>query len=342
MIEAVSLYGSANAGVRARLQGFLERLEIDYRLHSYFDDNAAGLDEFIRNPTRAMASEWRLRRLAGQRPSRVIISREASPLSKGGIEQRLLQAAGHGIYDLDDALHHDVRTPWFETFFSKLQKAERSVECADAVVTGNDFLADWASRRNPNVHVIPTCIEPSEYVQKSDYSLNDPPRFLWLGTRSGEEYLRILGPALSRLNREFGVTLTIIGDAEPRLGPMEEFISRIPWRLDVALERIASFDLGVMPLADSPYERGKCAYKLLEYGAARLPVVASPVGVNGAILAEAGCAAPRGIVEWYEALREVIVTSPGVRSSRAGALHDVVGSDFSFDRWVPVWRTLLI
>jgi hypothetical protein len=96
-VDVVSVYGDANAGVRARARAWLHRLGISHRLTSYFSGNAASTTQFLRHPRRAVASERVLRGLAGSRPEVLLLSREASPLSGGRIEARLLAAAGHGV-----------------------------------------------------------------------------------------------------------------------------------------------------------------------------------------------------------------------------------------------------
>lgn len=338
-IDVISLYGAANAGVRARAFGFLERLDVPFTLHCYFDSNAAGLRQFVRHPVRAAAAEWDLRRLVAAGAETVILCREASPLSKGELESRLLRSARHAVYDIDDSFHDDVRSPVFEALFSKGRKAEKAVAVADVVVVGNEYLAEWASKRAKMVRVIPTCVDPGAYVAKSNYELADPPRLLWLGTPSGERYLRLVEPALRRLHDELGVTLMIIGDTRPRLGRLESLIARTEWSLAGVSETIADYDVGIMPLEDSSYERGKCAYKLLEYGAAGLPVVASPVGVNARILAASGNAAPSTASEWYDALRDLLSVSAATRRTRGRSLLDVVGREFTFGRWLAAWRS---
>lgn len=337
-VDIVSLYGVANAGVRARALGFLDRLDASHRLHSYFPGNTAGMRQFARSPLRPLAAEVALRRLAAHPPARLLLSREASPLGKGAIEERLLRSADHGVYDIDDALHEDVRSQAFETLFSKGGKASRAAAAAGVVIAGNDYLADWASDHNDDVRVIPTCLDPSAYTRKTVYSIGSRPRLLWLGTPSGERYLTMIGAALMRFRRETGATLTIIGDAHTRLGELESMIERVPWSLAMAQATVANFDIGLMPLDDTPYERGKCAYKLLEYGAAGLPAVASPVGVNAEVLHRTGAATPRSNDEWYLALQSTVGASAQSRAEGAARLRDIVERDFSFNRWRPDWR----
>jgi hypothetical protein len=166
VVDVVSLYSRVNAGVRARATAWLDRIDVAYRLHSYFEGGAAGADVFAREPGRAASSERALRSLSAARPERLLLSREATPLGRGRIEERLLRSAGHGVYDLDDALFHDVRGWAFERLFSKGATAARAAAAADVVIVGNSYLAEWASTLNDEVRIVPTCVEPDDYRTK--------------------------------------------------------------------------------------------------------------------------------------------------------------------------------
>ena len=341
-VDVISLYGTVNAGVRARALTWLERLGLDHQLHSYFDGGAAGLGVFARSPGRAARSERHLRALAEQRPGTLFLRREATPLGRGRLEDRLLRSSRHGVYDIDDALYHDVRSWAFERLFSKGATAARAAAAADVVIVGNSYLAEWASALNDEVRIVPTCVEPDDYRSKRSYDIADEPRLVWLGTPSGERYLADIAPALQRINREHGARVTIVGSVQEHLGDLEAVIDRVPWSLPHVHDAISTYDIGLMPLRNTPYERGKCAYKLLEYGAAGLPSVASPVGANASILQEAGAPAPRTNDDWYQALAK-LMTAPSVERAQLGArLHDVVAAGYSFARHESAWRTAVV
>ena len=344
IVDVVSLYGPQNAGVRARALDWLDRLATGARLTSYTGGSSAGLRDFARSPGLAITGEWKMRRLASERPSRLLLSREATPFGRGRLEERLLRHAAYSIYDIDDALFLDRRSAMFEALFSKRTTTSRSVRAADAVICGNDYLADWAASLAPAkaVHVVPTCVAPERYRVKQDYQLADPPSIVWLGTPSGERYLEAIGRELLRLHEEYRIRLIVIGSPRPVLGRLETIIDRQPWNLDFVHQHLSDFDVGIMPLADTPYERGKCAYKLLEYGAAGLPVVASPVGVNADVLASASIDGPVANSDWFGALRAVIEAPVADREQQARRLNEVVGAEYSFDRHLARWREVVL
>jgi glycosyltransferase involved in cell wall biosynthesis len=335
----VSVYGARNAGVRARALTWLARLGLAPELVSYLGGNEAGASALSRSPVRAGSSEWRLRRLVRRQPGVLLLSREASPLSKGSIEERLLGGAGRGVYDLDDALYADVRGRAFEALFSKSAKVARAARASDVVVVGNEDLAGWASALHRDVHIVPTCVEPSDYELKEDYEVADAPRLVWMGTPSGETYLRDIAPSLLEVNRRTGARLTIVGAGAQSLGALAGMTDRVDWSLDFAHTGLQSFDIGLMPLRDSRYERGKCAYKLLEYGAAGLPFVGSPVGANAAILKRSGAPAPVTSRDWVDALLGILELTAEDRNEQATSQLQVIEESYSFDRWMTRWRT---
>src|SRR5205085_3135593 len=126
-----------------------------------------------------------------------------------------------------------------------------------------------------------------------------------------------IGAALEEVNRLSGARLVLFGAGSRRLGSLEKMIDRVPWSEARVRDSLSDIDVGLMPLPSDPYSRGKCGYKLLQYSAAGVPFVASPVGVNSEILTRAGMPAPIGQAEWVDALVDLI-TKPSL-------LRDLLG-----------------
>jgi len=129
----------------------------------------------------------------------------------------------------------------------------------------------------------------------------------------------------------------IVGSGCEREGPLAAITRRVRWTEGTTHNSAADWDVGVMPLHDRLYDRGKCGYKLLEYSAAGLPSVASPVGVNADILARLGAPAPTTMAEWVDALIRTIEAPSDTRFGWGRRARHVVERDFSYTAWERSW-----
>jgi glycosyltransferase involved in cell wall biosynthesis len=339
VLHAVTPYGRQAGSSRVRVYEWLDRIEEPVVVSGYVGARDARPRRLLRNPGALLAAERRLRRIAAARPERLLLHREASPLSRGALEARLAGAAGFSVYDFDDALQWDTGAGGrLRRLAPKAPKALAAVRAADRVIAGNALLADWASQHNADVIVIPSCVAVDAYPPKAGYEPADPPRIGWIGNADNEAYLEAVGPALEELHRRTGARLVIIGATEPRLGRLETLVDRIRWSEATQHALLASLDVGVAPVPDAPYERGKCGYKLLQYGAAGVPFVASPVGVNREILRAFGLPAVEAGGDWAGAIRELLERPAAERAALGRAIREATRREYSFDAWLPRWR----
>ncbi len=334
-------YGRSGASSRVRVLDWLEELKIDATILDYggLSNNRPG--NLARHPAAALKGEFR-NRFAVKRGGRVLISREATPFSNGGLERRILRQAEHGVYDFDDALFHD-HGEGLRRFIAKARKCESAVLAADHVIAGNEYLAEWAGSRNSAVTLIPSCVRPADYVEKSSWDLGDPPRLVWLGSPSTEHFLiEIAGPLL-HAHRKTGARLTVISrTVGATLGALEPMVDRVEWSLPSFATDLASGDIGIGPLTDTRYARGKCAYKLLQYAAASLPMIGSPVGANALALQRFGGLSPTTGGEWTDALCQMIDETAAARESRGRLARTAVEQHYSFAAWAPTWRAAVL
>jgi len=341
-IVAVAPYGSASASTRERIDRWLFRAGISTVRHYYLGAADARPRTLLSRPMRTLVAECRLRAVrASMRDTVLLLHREATPLSRGGVEAQLFRRAARRVYDLDDALYWDTQGSGLRRWFRAPEKYRRIAAAADTVVAGNPVIADWASRYCQSVQVVPTCVDPNEYEKKAEYRLGDPPVIGWIGTPSGIPYLEAVAGGLKALNRATGARLEIISSVSQLPPALASFSSVVPWSVPVARERLAAWDVGVMPLSDDPFQRGKCAYKLLQYCASGLPAVASPVGANVEILARIGAMAPRDVSEWANALLALLSMSADARRE-LGMRARRVADDYSFDRWHSTWMRAVL
>jgi len=340
-LTAVLPYGRTGASSRVRVLDWIDELDLDARVLDYGGQANNRPATLLRHPLQTMKGELR-NRTGIRSPSRVIISREASPFSRGGLEARLLHDASYGVYDFDDALFNDHGTA-LRKVFAKAHKCESAVKAADHVIAGSDYLAEWASRRNRQVTLIPSCVRPGSYRTKSSWTISGSPRLVWMGSRSTETFLVSISAALLHVHRINGARLTVVSSpGQHSLGELDVMVDRVPWTLSAFSTVLASGDVGLGPLEDTPYARGKCAYKLLQYAACALPVVGSPVGANELALKRFEGLAPTSNDEWIDALCEVIDERPAIRESRGLAARQAVTSHYSFDAWASTWRRAVL
>ena len=338
-MQVVTPYGREGPSSRVRVFEWLDRISGPVDVSSYVSHRNASPSYLARHPLEVVTAERRLRLMASRTSEPLLLHREASPLSRGELEQRLLARPAFTAYDFDDALQWDTgEGSLYRRFAPKSRKALIAVRHADRVIAGNDVLADWAADHNDDVVIVPSCVAPDAYRQKSDYELADPPRLGWIGSAGNEPYLLLAGEALREVHRRTGARLTLVGTRTPSLGDLEALIDRVPWSEAVQHSELARFDIGIAPVPDQLYERGKSGYKLLQYAAAATPFVASPVGVNRRILREHDMPAPENETDWVEAILELLGRPSSARADLGRQACEVTRTHYSYDAWLSRWR----
>ncbi len=225
---------------------------------------------------RAFSRTFQLRRV--DRFDAVVLQRKLLPSWQLHVLRR---AARHLVFDFDDAvLYRDSNDPRGPESRRRRRRFTRTVQLADTVVAGNDFLADCALRagaRVDRVHVIPTCVDPKLYPIARQESAEGEIHLVWIGTSStlrGLEQARAVWGALADALPQ--LRLRVICDRFPEDFPIP--IIPIAWDEPGETRQIAGGHVGVSWLPDDLWSRGKCGLKVLQYQAAGLPVLANPVG----------------------------------------------------------------
>lgn len=340
-VVAISPYGIDGASTRVRLHDWFAHTGIPSEHHGYLGTANNRLGTVARRLPAALVAEMRLRQLSRRVTDRtVILSRGATPFSSGGIESTILRRADHSAYDFDDALYVDESTR-LGGLWSKRETWARCVRAADVVIAGSDILADAASEYSDSVTMIPSCIEPDAYEVKTDYEITSAPRAVWIGSPTTEVFLHEIADALLTLHRSVGLRLTVISGGDAPLGELAPMVDRIPWSRATFATDLLRGDFGLMPLPDTPFTRGKCSYKLLQYAAAGLPLIGSPVGANRGVLDHLGGLAADTTDEWVDAAMSILNVSTEVRSDMGRAMREGVIDGFSYGRWEGHWRRAL-
>lgn len=286
--------------------------------------------EALRGYARRLAALVRARRF-----DVVIVEKELFPFLFAGAE-RLLRAMGVPyVADYDDALFHRYdRHPRVLVRRLLGGKIDAVMRHAAVVVAGNDYLAERAREAGAaRVEVIPTVVDTERYRPREGPP-NGIPVVGWIGTPKTSRYLHALLPVFKALQREVAVRFVAVGAREADFAktPVEAW----PWSVETEVSSIQQFDIGIMPLLDSPWERGKCGYKLIQYMACGVPVVASPVGVNREIVApgENGLLAETA-EEWQKALQELLQRGEAGRRSMGAVGRERVEHWYSLEAQAP-------
>lgn len=248
--------------------------------------------------------------LSSRRADLIFIHRELFPLglrpAMDLFQERLRRLRVPLIYDFDDAVFLPHRQN--RGFIGRLENpagVSRLIGLSDAVIAGNSYLASYALRFNPAVRSIPTPVDTDRYFpipRKDDGALT----IGWIGSPSTAKYLFGLAPVFERLARRRPFRLKVIGAGRAIRIPGVEMDCR-PWDLQTEAEEFRRCDIGVYPLWDDEWSRGKCGYKALQFMASGVPVVAADVGMNREILRDGvnGLLA-RTEEEWERGLSELM------------------------------------
>jgi glycosyltransferase involved in cell wall biosynthesis len=201
------------------------------------------------------------------------------------------------VMDVDDAI-------WLTPPFGKYT-VPHIAKGMDAIIAGNQFLADWFSKYCRKIYIVPTAIDLERYRARPVAPAGDTFIIGWTGTSSNFKYLRIIEKPLMRFLRDHpDAQLKIIADCRWQSDVIpQEKITFVPWSRNIEVSALYDMSVGIMPLEDNDWTRGKCSFKMLQYMAVGLPVVISPVGMNVEVLAKGKIGLPADSDnEWYEAL----------------------------------------
>ena len=262
----------------------------------------------------------------------IFIHREASMIGPPVFEWIIAKLLKRKfIYDYDDAI-------WLPNYsesnakFHRLKaygKVRKIAKWADQITVGNEFLKSFAAEFNDRITVIPTTID-LQNVHTGSTNQNETPLIIgWTGSHTTMNYIPLLLPVLKKLREEFEFKFRVISNHPPKMDFQD--LEFVPWNRDSEIDDLKAIHIGVMPLEDSEWAKGKCGFKGLQYMALRIPSVMSNVGVNPEIIrhGENGflCETEN---DWYEALRKLILDQE-LREQLGTAGYETVRQRYSVE-----------
>ncbi|HEX8468513.1 MAG TPA: glycosyltransferase family 4 protein [Allosphingosinicella sp.] len=342
-VAAFTKYGPMAASTRQRLLQYSPHLaaagiEVEHQAllpDAYVRGVATG-QHYPRTRTfRAYFDRFR-RLVAGTSADIVWVYAELFPYLPGGFERLAFRSGKPVVYDCDDAFFHTYDShpnAWMRRLTGR--KLEPLLRGAAAACCGNDYLADYAARFCKNTMLLPTVVDTDVYGPAGGPRPDRPVTVGWIGSPSTWPYMRPLLPTLRELTESRGIRVRVVGAGPAARADAFPGLDLIEWSEAREVEEVRAMDIGVMPLPDDIWARGKSGYKLIQYMACALPVVASPVGVNSEIVAAGG----NGFLatddsEWRDALLRLI-DSPPLRSTFGETGRRLVAGRYSLQVHAP-------
>jgi glycosyltransferase involved in cell wall biosynthesis len=263
----------------------------------------------------------------------VFIHREASPLGPPVFEWYLKKVLGKKIiYDFDDAIWipNTSAQNSLAAGLKAFWKVSRICSWSHTITAGNDYLCAYARQHSKGRIVkMPTVVDTSLRYNRLKQHGEQDICVGWTGSHSTLKYLDQVKGAIAALQQELSFRFLIIADKEPQLSPaVAEFI---PWNPQTEIEDLLKIDIGIMPLTHDPWSEGKCGFKLIQYMALGIPAIASPIGVNTAIIDDAENGFLYNDEQGFTDALQALIADAGLRTRLGAAAREKIVSAFSVD-----------
>jgi glycosyltransferase involved in cell wall biosynthesis len=264
----------------------------------------------------------------------VYIFREAALLGPAVFERMIQRRRVPIVFDFDDAIFVSYRSPsnGYLSYLKFAAKTKTICRLASHVMVGNSYLAEYARQFNSNVTIVPTTIDTEKYSVRQK-NPDDVPVVGWTGSFSTVQHLDTLRSALQKLARQEKFRLRVIGTPEYHLEGVE--VEALRWCSQTELADLRPVDIGIMPLPNDAWSKGKCGLKALQFMAMGIPTICSPVGVNTEIIQDG----ENGFIanteqEWIDQLGRLL-RSPTLRAQIGLAGRATVEQKYSAIAQVP-------
>ncbi len=290
-VVALSTFPLGAAATRFRIVQFLPHLASGGLRVTFFPFLTDATFRDLYDPKKAVVTSFRvcvslLRRILQLprilRADVLLVQREVMLFGPPWIEWLASRVARVPIVlDLDDATWIAVTSPVYGRLATLLKwpsKTDQLIRWADTVICGNQVIADHVQSLGARAVIMPTIVDTASVTPRTD-APHDVPVVGWVGTHSTWRYVEPLLPLLETLAQSVPFRLKVVGSGRPSLAVRGVDVELLPWRLDREVHDFQTIDVGIYPLPDDSWSRGKSGLKIIQYFAAGVACVASPVGI---------------------------------------------------------------
>ena len=344
-VLVLSKYPRMGASARLRTLQYLPILEqqgFEFTVQSLFDEtylkNLYGKGSRSRLAIIGYYIKRLLTLFSVWRYDLVWIEKELFPYLPATAERFLALIGKPYVVDYDDAIFHNYdrsQNPILRKLLCK--KIDVVMEKSSCVIAGNAYLAARAEAAEAEcIELVPTVIDQTRYAQLKK-PVGSPIIVGWIGSPSTQKYIIDIKDALRTVCEQSGAQLLLVGATPDIVNQLPSMnVEVVPWTEESEVELIQRMDVGIMPLPDGPWEKGKCGYKLIQYMACAVPVIASPVGVNVNIINHSKCGYLADSAEQWAYSLDALVSSIELRDTLGDAGRQAVEEKYSLQGQAPV------
>lgn len=320
-------------GQRFRYEMYLDELKdynLEYVIQPFLDEATNRIlfeyGMFFKKAFGVLRGYWRrfLTLFKVRKFDFVFIFREASPLGPPVFEWIITKLLRKKIiYDFDDAIFLPFKSESnsITNLFKFTRKVNSICKWSYKISCGNAYLANYAESYNSSVYILPTVVDTELTHNRLKVHEGIATNVGWTGSHSTNFLIKLVVPAIKNLQKKYNLNFIVISSLRPEFAGINS--SFIKWNKESEIEDLFKIDIGIMPLTDDNWTRGKCGFKAIQYLSLGIPAVVSPVGVNSEIIKPdiTGYLA-NNILEWEQYL-EQLIQDPELRNriGENGRIH---------------------